>query len=126
MLVKIAPEFGYKFLAAGCANRNDSAFAERMSFTSFKNGRHWVARISDISRALNLNCCTPPEWAPRLLFLPSKQARFEETRRLLISNSEDGTTVARRLFDLVFSPQSNHTNFIWSLNGNLACREKQS
>jgi len=56
MLVKLAPEFGYKFLAIECANKNASAFGERMGFTSYENGRHWVAAVHDIQRALSAQC----------------------------------------------------------------------
>ncbi|UCP11532.1 hypothetical protein K5R88_07830 [Pseudomonas sp. MM213] len=53
MLVKLTPEFGYKFLAIECANKNAAAFGERMGFTSYENGRHWVGAVHDIQRALS-------------------------------------------------------------------------
>lgn len=54
-LLKLAPEFGYKFLAIECANKNAAAFGERMGFTPYENGRHWVGSISDIEQALASN-----------------------------------------------------------------------
>jgi len=52
MLVALAPEFGYKFLAIECANKNAAAFGQRMGFTSYENGQHWVGSISDVQQAL--------------------------------------------------------------------------
>ena len=52
MLVKLAPSLGYRFLAIECANKNAAAFGNRMGFTPYEDGRHWLGSISDIQQAL--------------------------------------------------------------------------
>ncbi|WP_338487328.1 hypothetical protein VRB78_14815 [Pseudomonas trivialis] len=52
MLVKLAPKFGYKYLTIESANDNCAAFAQRMGFTSYEDGRHWVGSIVEIQQSL--------------------------------------------------------------------------
>ncbi|MGF6329340.1 GNAT superfamily N-acetyltransferase [Pseudomonas sp. BS3782 TE3695] len=54
-LLNIAPEFGYRYLAIECANANASAFARRMGFTPYEDGRHWVGSIEAIRAALPIS-----------------------------------------------------------------------
>lgn len=51
-LLELAPEFGYRYLAIESANANASAFARRLGFTSYENGRHWVGSIEAIQNSL--------------------------------------------------------------------------
>ncbi|MBK5410823.1 GNAT family N-acetyltransferase [Pseudomonas sp. TH34] len=51
MLVKLAPKFGYKYLSIECANENAAAFAQRMGFTRYEDGRHWVGSIVEIQQS---------------------------------------------------------------------------
>lgn len=52
LLVELAPEFGYKFLTIESANENSSAFALRMGFTPYEDGKHWVGSVTEIQRSL--------------------------------------------------------------------------
>lgn len=52
LLVELAPQFGYRFLAVECANANSSAFAERLGFSPYDNRRHWVGSVDTIREAL--------------------------------------------------------------------------
>lgn len=52
LLVELAPQFGYRFLAVECANANSSAFAERLGFSPYDNRRHWVGSVDAIREAL--------------------------------------------------------------------------
>ncbi|MDH4847959.1 GNAT family N-acetyltransferase [Pseudomonas sp. BN605] len=53
-LLKLAPEFGYRYLAIECANARSSAFAQRLGFTPYEDGRHWVGAIEAIQQAIHL------------------------------------------------------------------------
>lgn len=59
MLVKLAPEFGYRYLTIESANENSAAFAQRMGFTSYDDGRNWVGSIVDIQQSLAAHSSQP-------------------------------------------------------------------
>lgn len=51
-MVELAPVFGYRYLAIESANNNAAAFAQRLGFTPYENGRHWVGSVHTIREAL--------------------------------------------------------------------------
>jgi hypothetical protein len=52
LVVKLAPKFGYRFVAIESVNLKAAAFAERLGFMPYLGGDHWVGEIEAISRAL--------------------------------------------------------------------------
>lgn len=53
LLVKLAPKFGYRFIAIESANPKSSAFAKQLGFTPYVGGEHWVGAIEAIAGVLN-------------------------------------------------------------------------
>lgn len=51
-LVELAPAFGYRYIGIECANANSSAFAERLGFTSYQQGTHWLAEVDNLRERL--------------------------------------------------------------------------
>lgn len=53
MLLELAPTLGYRYLAIESANAKASAFAKKLGFTPYENGRHWVGAIDAVREALD-------------------------------------------------------------------------
>lgn len=51
-LVELAPVLGYRHIGIECANANSSAFAERLGFTPYQQGRHWLAEVDTLRERL--------------------------------------------------------------------------
>jgi hypothetical protein len=105
MFVKLAPEFGYKFLAIECANKNAAAFGKRMGFTPIRKGSVLVGGDSHIQADSR-----------------KKTSMMDRMRRKFLLDS--GLMMARQISFLLYCTHPI-TLKIMVIHGHLACREEQ-